>query len=245
MIRPHEPISGRYADDTGKRQFVRELFDRGAAHYDRIGRVGFFGTGHLHRKHALQRAGLKPGMDVMDVACGTGAVTRAIMEILDGKGRVCGVDPSEGMLAEARKSVAAEFQSGHAEALPFPDRSFDFLTMGYALRHVEDLNRTFAEYHRVLRPDGRLLILEISRPKTWLGLILSRLYFRDILPNISWLITGNSDARRMMSYYWETIDACVPPAAILDAIHAAGFQDVQRHVELGIFSAYTGVQQER
>ncbi len=72
--------------------------------------------------------------------------------------------------------------------------------MGYALRHVTDLKQAFAEYHRVLRPGGRLLILEISRPQTRPGLLLSRLYFRDLLPGISWLITGNQDARLMMSY---------------------------------------------
>jgi len=239
-MRPHESITGRYEDDEGKRQFVRELFNRGARHYDRIGRIGFFGTGHLHRRCALERAGLRPGMDALDVACGTGAVTRAMLEVLGGKGRVCGVDPSEGMLGEARKSVPAAFQLGQAEALPFPDASFDFLSMGYALRHVADLSRAFAEYHRVLRPGGRLLILEISRPQMRLGLALSRLYFRDLLPGFSWLITGSQDARRMMSYYWETIDACVPPAMIQQAIQSAGFQGAERHVELGIFSENTG-----
>lgn len=239
-MRPHETIPGRYGTDEGKQKFVRDLFDRGAPHYDRVGQVGFFGTGHLHRKRALLSAGLQPGMDVLDVACGTGAVTRAAVEILGGKGRVCGVDPSEGMLAEARKVGGAEFHIGQAEALPFADASFDFLSMGYALRHVADLNRAFAEYHRVLRPGGRLLILEISRPQTRLGLLFSRLYFRDILPGLSWLVTGSRDARLMMSYYWETIDACVPPETIREAIHGAGFQNANRHVELGIFSAYTG-----
>ncbi len=238
-MRPHETIADRYTDEAGKRSFVHDLFNRGAAHYDRIGRVGFLGTGHFHRKRALQQAGLRPGMDVLDVACGTGAVTRAILEVTQGQGRVCGVDPSEGMVGEARKSLTAEFHIGRAEALPFPDASFDFLSMGYALRHVTDLGIAFAEYRRVLRPGGRLLILEISRPQTRLGLLFARCYFRDVLPGLSWLITGSRDAREMMSYYWETIDACVPPAKILEAMQGAGFLNVQRHVEIGIFSAYT------
>ena len=244
-MRPHESIAGRYENDDGKRRFVRDLFNRAAPYYDRIGRFGFLGTGQFHRRRELRQAGLQPGMDMLDVACGTGAVMRAAVEILGGRGRVCGVDPSEGMLAEARKIAGAEFHVGHAEALPFPDQSFDFLSMGYALRHVGDLQRAFAEYRRVLRPDGRLLILEISRPRPWLGLVGARLYFRDLLPGLSWLLTGSGDARLLMSYYWETIDACVPPNAILAAIAGADFQQVERHVELGIFSAYTGRTRER
>jgi demethylmenaquinone methyltransferase/2-methoxy-6-polyprenyl-1,4-benzoquinol methylase len=240
-MKPHEAIHGRYADESGKARFVQEVFGRGAKHYDRIGRVGFFGTGHLHRKRSLEKAGLRPGMEALDVACGTGAVARAIAEILGDGGRVCGVDPVENMLAEAKKSLAAPFFLGRAEALPFSSQSFDFLSMGYALRHVSDLNRTFTEYHRVLRPGGKLLILEISRPRTRFGLAVSRLYFKDLLPGLSWLITGSREAARMMSYYWETIDACVPPEAILTAIREAGFHETSRTVEIGIFSAYTAV----
>jgi demethylmenaquinone methyltransferase/2-methoxy-6-polyprenyl-1,4-benzoquinol methylase len=242
---PHEAITGRYADETGKRKFVQEVFSRGAKHYDRVGRIGFFGSGHFYRKRALREAGLRPGMEALDVACGTGAVTRAIVEILGDGGRVCGVDPVENMLAEARKRVPAQFHLGQAEALPFPDRTFDFLSMGYALRHVADLNHTFAEYHRVLRPGGRLLILEITRPRSRLAFVASRLYFRDILPRLSWLVTGSRDALQMMSYYWETIDACVPPDSILAAIRGAGFLEVRHAIELGLFSAYTAAMPQK
>ena len=241
MNAPHQPIATRYQEDREKHGYVRDLFNRSAPHYDRVAQVGFLGTGHFHRKRSLQLAGLKPGMDVVDVACGTGAVTRAILDILAGNGRVVGVDPSEGMIAEARKHVPTEFKLGRAEQLPVPDAAFDFLSMGYALRHVEDLSVAFAEYRRVLKPGGRLLILEISRPASRLGMAFSRLYFRDILPFLSRLVTGSKDAREMMAYYWETIDACVPPDVILQALGDAGFKEVKRRVELGICSQYTAV----
>lgn len=241
MNAPHRPISTRYQEDREKHGYVRDLFNRGAAHYDRVNNVGFFGSGHFHRRRSLQLAGLKAGMDVIDVACGTGAVTRAIMEIVAGKGRVLGVDPSEGMIAEARKNVSAEFVVGRAEQLPSGDAAFDFLSMGYALRHVEDLSVAFREYRRVLRPGGRLLILEISRPASALGMAFTRLYFRNFLPWLSRIVTGSTDAREMMAYFWETIDACVPPKVILDAVEEAGFKDVKRRSELGICSQYTAV----
>lgn len=238
MSTPHQPILSRYQSEDDKHGYVRDLFNRAARHYDRVANVGFLGTGNIHRKYALQLAGLKPGMDVLDVACGTGAVTRAIVEVLKGEGRVTGVDPSEGMLAEARRNVKADFQVGRAEALPLPDAAVDFLSMGYALRHVEDLAVAFKEYKRVLKPGGKLLILEISRPASRLGMAATRLYFRDILPWMSRVVTGSNDAREMMVYYWETIDACVPPEDIIKALNEAGFQDVNRRVELGICSQY-------
>ena len=165
-------------------------------------------------------------------------IARAIVELLKGQGKVTGVDPSEGMLAEARRNVKADFRIGRAESLPVPDASCDFLSMGYALRHVEDLAVAFKEYKRVLRTGGRLLILEISRPSSRVGMALTRLYFRDFLPWMSRVVTGSSDAREMMAYYWETIDACVPPGDIIEALKEAGFQDVNRRVELGICSQY-------
>lgn len=238
MSTPHKPILTRYESEEAKHGYVRDLFNRGAQHYDRIGKVGFFGTGHFYRKRALQKGGLTSGMKVIDVACGTGAVTRAILEIVKPDGSVLGVDPSEGMLGEAKKGIQAEFKLGRAEELPAEEDQFDFLSMGYALRHVEDLVVAFKEYRRVLKPGGKLLVLEISRPKSKLGLFLTKLYFRDFVPFISRLATGSKDAREMMVYYWETIDACVPPDDILAALKAAGFENVNRRVELGIFSEY-------
>lgn len=238
VARPHQIIQEHYSTEEGKQRYLRQLFNEGAPHYDRIGWIGSMGTGHLYRKRALRRAGLKHGMTVLDVACGTGAVTRACLDVLDGSGSVTGVDPSTGMLAQARAHVQAEFTEGQAEALPFPDNSFDFLTMGYALRHVADLNKAFTEYRRVLRPGGRAVLLEITRPKGGLSLALTRFYFRDLLAWIMVLTGGNKTSREMMTYYWETIDACVPPENILSALRESGFSDVNRRVDLGIFSEY-------
>lgn len=240
VAQPHQIIRSRYATAEGKQRYLRQLFNEGAPHYDRIGWIGSLGTGHIYRKRALRRAGLMPGMNVLDVACGTGAVTRAILELLNGSGNVVGVDPSAGMLTQARAHVQAEFLEGEAEALPFPDDSFDFLTMGYALRHVSDLHRAFGEYRRVLRPGGRVLLLEITRPKGGLPLALTRFYFRDLLRWIMMLTGGNKSSREMMAYYWETIDVCVPPEAILTSLRESGFSDVSRRVELGLFSEYRG-----
>jgi len=242
MTAPHQPIANRYGADAEKHSYLRSLFDRAAPHYDRVNGFGFLWTGGVYRRRCLRKAGLRPGMQVLDVACGTGPVSRACLDVLKGDGRVIGIDPSEGMLAVARQRVpGAEFRVGHAEALPAENASADFLTMGFALRHVAQLETTFREYRRVLRPGGRILVLEVSRPRTRLGLVVARAYFRDVLPRLTRLFTGSKDAHEMMSYYWETIDACVPPDTILTALGAAGFGAVQRRTELGIFSAFTAM----
>jgi len=120
------------------------------------------GLHRLWKAFTLLRAGLAPGMKVLDVAIGTGLVSRQIVRILGARGEVIGIDPSAGMLASAARGLGIGLMRGRAEALPFADASFDFLAFGFALRHVEDMHAAFAEFRRVLRPGGRLLALEIK-----------------------------------------------------------------------------------
>ena len=181
------------------------------------------------------------GGHILDVACGTGLVAVEAARILGSAENITCLDPSAGMLAVARKKIPATFVQGRAEALPFPDGSFDFLTMGYALRHVMDLETTFREYHRVLRPGGTVLILEVTKPSSAFGNFFFRLYFGRIYPALTQLFTRSRDAREMMAYYWETMDACVPPAEVLAAMRAAGFAKVKRKHMGGLFSEYSAV----
>jgi demethylmenaquinone methyltransferase / 2-methoxy-6-polyprenyl-1,4-benzoquinol methylase len=200
---------------------------------------GFLRSGAYYRRWVQQRHGLKPGMHVLDVACGTGLVAVEAAKILGTADNITCLDPSEGMLNVARTKLGAKFVQGRAEALPFPDNSFDFLTMGYALRHVLDLESTFREYRRVLRPGGKVLILEVTKPSGRLGNFFFRIYFGRIYPALTQLFTRSRDARNMMRYYWETMDACVPPESVLSALQAVGFREVNRIKMAGLFSEYS------
>jgi demethylmenaquinone methyltransferase/2-methoxy-6-polyprenyl-1,4-benzoquinol methylase len=238
---PHPTLPGRYEKPEGKPAFVNRLFDSGAKHYDGVVNWGFLHSGSFYRRWVQKRYGLRPGHHVLDVACGTGLVAVEAAKILGSADNITCLDPSSGMLEEARKKLSARFVQGRAEALPFPDNSFDFLTMGYALRHVLDLETTFAEYHRVLRPGGKALILEVTKPAGTVGNFFFRLYFGRIYPALTRLFTRSRDASDMMKYYWETMDACVPPTAVVAAMKSAGFVDVKRNHIGGLFSEYSGV----
>jgi demethylmenaquinone methyltransferase/2-methoxy-6-polyprenyl-1,4-benzoquinol methylase len=128
---------------------------------------------------------------------------------------------------------------GRAEALPRPDASSDFISMGYALRHIADVNAAFAEFFRVLRPGGRLLVLEITKPSGRVGTAVLKGYMRGVVPLIAKVVARGQDTAELWRYYWDTIEACIAPESVLAALRAAGFQDVKRHVELGIFSEYS------
>ncbi len=218
---------------------LRQLFDESAGIYDRVDALGSGGRGLLYRQEALARAGLQPGARVLDVACGTGLMSEAATRQTRGQISLVGVDPSPGMSARARAKMQLEFHEGVAESLPVPDAAFDLVMMGYALRHVPDWNRAFREFARVLRPDGRVVVLEITRPAGPAGRILFDGYFGGVLPALGWLVTGRRNAWRLYRYYWRTMAAARPPAAVLAALDQAGFALATHRLKYGCLSEYT------
>lgn len=238
VLPPHPVLGEYYGDEAERQRFIRKIFDETAGDYDRIERMMAQGSGPWYRRQALMRAGLGAGERVLDVGIGTGLVAREALGLIGPTGKLVGVDPSPGMMGEV-KLPGVELVQGRAESIPQPDGAYDFLSMGYALRHISDVNAAFSEFHRVLRPGGRLLVLEISKPVTRTGTLALKAYMRAVVPLLARLVARRSDTALLWRYYWDTIESCIAPPQVVQALQRAGFTDVQRHVELGIFSEYT------
>jgi demethylmenaquinone methyltransferase/2-methoxy-6-polyprenyl-1,4-benzoquinol methylase len=239
-LAPHPPLTRYYASAGEKRAFVRGIFDQTAGDYDRIERAMALGTGSWYRRQALRRAGLRVGMRVADIAVGTGLMAREAARITGDPRLVLGIDPSGGMLAEAVRQLAIRVAQATGERLPLASDRFDFLSMGYALRHLASLTAAFEEFHRVLKPGGRICLLEITRPSGRVGTSLLRWYMRGMSRLAASLAARSRQSPLLWEYYWDTIDACVPPDKVVHALEQAGFVNVRRNVELGVFSEYTG-----
>lgn len=242
---PHPPLGDHYACPADRDDFVRHLFDRAAPHYDLINRLFSIGMGDWYRRRSLQRAGLRPGMRVLDAAIGTGAIARQALAIQGENPDVIGLDVSEGMLAQARRDLAIPLVLGRIEQLPIADNSVDFYTVGYALRHVADLGSMFGECRRILRPGGTLLVLEIGAPKGFIYRLIVTFYLSQIVPRLSSLVCGTREAGKLMRYYWDTIINCVPEFVILQSMSEAGLAEPRCTIEFGLFRVYVGRKLER
>lgn len=244
---PHRPLTDYYASEQERQGFVRGIFDRTAPDYDRIEKLLALGSGPWYRHQALRRAGLQPGMRVLDVGIGTGLTAREAVAITGEAALVTGVDPSAGMMAAAHLPAAVTLIEGRAEAIPLPDAGFDFLSMGYALRHIGDFSAACREFHRVLKPGGRICLLEITRPESSLGRLLLKAYMKGIVPLLASLVGRQRETAQLWRYYWDTIETCASPADIVATLEHAGFVAVRRHTEtrsLSILAEYQAIKPE-
>jgi demethylmenaquinone methyltransferase / 2-methoxy-6-polyprenyl-1,4-benzoquinol methylase len=236
----HDLIAAYYENPERRLSFARDLFNRTAHQYDRVNRLFSLGSGNWYRGACLRWAGLQPGMRVVDVAVGTGLLAREALAVTAGDGTVIGVDVSEAMLAIARDNLGIPLVQGAAEALPLAPAIVDFVTMGYALRHVADLGAALRESLRILRPGGTVVLLEISPPRRKIGRALASLYIGGIVPLVALLTTRDRRARTLMRYHWKTIARHMPQEAIVAAMGESGFEDIDCWTEFDLFRCYRG-----
>ncbi len=212
---------------------VRRMFDRIAPVYDAMNRLMTAGLDRRWREEAAA-AVVQPGHRVLDACCGTGDLAIAAAEA---GGTVTGLDFSEPMLARAReKNPDIEWVTGDALALPFPDASFDAATVGFGVRNLDDLKLGFAELRRILKPGGRLAILEITRPRGLLAPFY-RLWFDGVIPLAGKVLPGGA----AYSYLPASVRRFPAPVDLAKLLDEAGFDDIRwRLFAGGIVALHTG-----
>jgi demethylmenaquinone methyltransferase/2-methoxy-6-polyprenyl-1,4-benzoquinol methylase len=216
---------------------VRTMFDRIAPVYDAMNRVMTAGLDVRWRRLAAEAA-VRKGDRVLDAACGTGDL--AIADRKAGAGHVTGLDFSEQMLVRARKkNTSIEWIQGDMLALPFADETFDAATVGFGVRNVEDLALGLRELRRVLRPGGRIAILEITQPRGPLRPFYS-LWFDRVVPVLGKVLPGG-DA---YTYLPASVKRFPTAERLADLLREAGFGEVRFKLMGGsIVALHTGTAQ--
>jgi len=202
------------------------MFDRIAGRYELLNAVMTAGLYKLWNRKVVQATALRPGDTALDLACGTGSLTRALAGAVGPAGSVLGVDFSPEMLraAEARPAPNVEYRLGDATDLAgVPSGRFDAATIAYGARNIPDLDGLFAEMNRALRPGGRAVCLEIARPRGRLSGAFYGLWFDRIVPKVGGLISGDAQA---YAYLPQSVKAFVAPDELAVIMERNGLQDV-------------------
>jgi len=203
---------------------VQAMFDRIAGVYDLMNSVMTAGLHHRWRERAADMAALSPGDRALDVATGTGDLAIELSRRVGPEGEVVGSDFSEGMLELARqKAPELRFEHGNALALPYDDDEFDAATVGFGARNFSDLPQGLREMARVVRPGGRVVILEITTPERPPLSLFFRLWFDRVVPQLG-RVAGDSDA---YSYLPSSVRRFPNARGLAAAMTAVGMVDVR------------------
>jgi len=220
-------------DENEKESLVAGVFDSVASKYDIMNDVMSFGIHRIWKKITMQHTGLKPGDRALDVAGGTGDLTMEMSRQVGPEGEVIISDINPAMLTEGRKRLLdrgyggnIKFVEANAEELPFEDNSFNCITIAFGLRNVTHQDRALASMYRVLKPGGRLLILEFSRPVLPGLNKVYDFYSFNILPKMGKLIANDEDSYR---YLAESIRMHPDQATLKSMMCDAGFERCTYH----------------
>jgi demethylmenaquinone methyltransferase/2-methoxy-6-polyprenyl-1,4-benzoquinol methylase len=231
----------RLPSGVERARLVREMFDRIAGRYELLNTVMTAGLNHLWNKEAVRATGLEPGGRALDLACGTGSLTRALVKRVGPGGYVLGIDFSREMLRVARMRPAPniEYRLGDATKLEgVPTGAFGAATIAYGARNIPDLDALFSEMARVLKPAGVAVCLEIAQPTNKVFAAFYGLWFGKIVPRIGARISGDAWA---YSYLPESVKEFVAPDELCDIMERNGLQDVTwRRLAGGIITLHRG-----
>lgn len=220
------------------------MFDNIAKRYDFLNRLLSLGIDQQWRKRAIKQLAQGQPQEILDVATGTADVAIETAQRLRPQ-RIVGVDISKEMLSVGRIKVSKkgldtviELLDGDSEALPFPDHSFDAISVAFGVRNFENLQKGLQEMHRVLRPGGQLVVLEFSRPGMFPFKQIYNFYFQNILPLIGRITSGD---QRAYTYLYESVQAFPDGPGFLEVMGQSGFKQTKHQaLTLGVCAIYSG-----
>jgi demethylmenaquinone methyltransferase/2-methoxy-6-polyprenyl-1,4-benzoquinol methylase len=222
------------------------MFDRIAGLYDRVNSVMTAGLHHQWRRRATELSQVPPGGRALDVATGTGDLAFELASRVGAEGEVVGVDFAERMLEVARRKATAlgapvRFEAGNALALAYPDDYFDAATVGFGARNFSDLDRGLAEMARVVRPGGRVVVLEITTPRRPPLSTFFRLWFDRVVPALGRLVD-----RQAYSYLPSSVRRFPGPEELASVMWRCGLREIRYVLTAGgIIALHVGVVQSR
>ncbi|GIU41097.1 ubiquinone/menaquinone biosynthesis C-methyltransferase UbiE [Shewanella sairae] len=213
-----------------KADMVAGVFHSVAAKYDIMNDVMSFGIHRMWKRFTIESAGARPGMKVLDLAGGTGDLTAKFSRIVGDTGQVILADINDSMLKVGREKLRdkgivgnVDYVQANAEALPFPDNYFDIITIAFGLRNVTNKDAAIASMLRVLKPGGKLLVLEFSKPQHEIMRKVYDLYSFKVLPKMGSLITKDADS---YEYLAESIRMHPDQDTLKQMMEDAGFEQV-------------------
>ena len=226
-------------------QPVGDMFNAISGSYDRLNRILSFGIDQVWRKRMIKFLPQKNGQDLLDIATGTGDQIMHVFRQTERVGKAVGIDLAEKMLEIAQAKIKnksykdkVSFQVGSAVDLPFPNESFDSLTISFGVRNFSNLEKALQECHRVLRPGGRLLILEFSMPTHAFVRVFYLFYLRHILPRVGKIVSKNSSA---YTYLQKTIEEFPSGNSFCSLLTRAGFLKSRANpFTFGVATLYQG-----
>lgn len=238
IVKPNQALN------TSKKEQVEHMFDSIAGKYDFLNRSLSLGIDTIWRKKAINCLKEVAPKRILDVATGTADLAIAALRLNPDK--VVGIDLSAQMLEYGKQKLQdknlldkIELVKGDSERLPFSDGSFDAVTVAFGVRNFENLQAGINEMYRVLRPGGKMAVLEFSKPKAFPFKQVYNFYFRYILPTLGGMISKRKDA---YTYLPESVKHFPEDEAFTAYLHTAGFEKTRiKHLTFGICSLYTGI----
>jgi len=232
--------------NSSKKDQVAEMFDNISPNYDFLNHFLSLGIDIIWRKKAVKQLKENKPKLILDVATGTGDF--AIEALSLNPDKIIGVDISEGMLEVGRKKLVKkklddriELISGDSEGLPFDDNKFDAVIVAFGVRNFENLEKGLSDIYRVLKSNGKLVVLEFSKPTAFPFKQLYQFYFNWILPKIGKIVSRDQSA---YTYLPDSVQAFPDGNKFLDKLEKVGFEKTKcKPLTLGISSIYTGIKQ--